>query len=146
MQVDVINFEHEDDQWVLTQYEWINTAKGMTVNQLQMETEVARLVDECTKYFGKLAGGYSKIDDFIQKNKNNSRLDKKIFKEELLKRFDRVDFKQALNKIIEYNEDCNKHYDTKFKSHRIGSKTFEECVKRKFWLGINFPEWLDDIF
>jgi hypothetical protein len=146
VQVDVINFDHEDDKWILTQYEWINTAKGITANQLQMETDVARLVDECTKYFGKLAGGYSKIDDFIQKNKNNSRLDKKNFKEELLKRIERIDFKQALNKIIEYNEHCDKHYDTKFKSERIGSKTFEECVKRKFWLGINFPAWLDDIF
>lgn len=107
---------------------------------------IARLVYECTKYFGKLAGGYSKIDDFIQKNKNNSRLDKKNFKEELLKRIERIDFKFALNKIIEYNEYCNKYYETKFKSERIGSKTLEECVKRKFWLGINFPLWLDDVF
>ncbi len=146
VQVDVINFEHEDDQWILTQYEWINTTKGMSSNTLQLETSVSRLVDECVKYFGKLAGGYNKIDEFTQKNKNNSRLCKKSFKDELIKRADKIDFKNVLDKIIQYNNYCNSNYESVFKNERIGTKTLEECVKRKFWLGINFPCWLDKVF
>ena len=30
IQVDVLNFEMDDDKWILKQYEWVNTSKGIS--------------------------------------------------------------------------------------------------------------------
>jgi hypothetical protein len=146
IQVDILNYEDEDDEWILTQYQWINTTKSMSGNQLQVETDISRLVNDCVQYFGKIGGGYNKIDDFSEKNQNSSRLIKSLFKQELLKKADKINLQTALKTIIDYNEYCTLNHDIIFKDERIGKKTYEECMKRKFWLGINFPNWLDRVF
>jgi hypothetical protein len=147
IQVDVINFESEDDQWIMTNYEWINIIKGMPRDQLEKETKATCIVDECVKYFGKFGGGYFKIGDFSEKNKQNSRLIKAKFKQEILERIEKISsVEEGFQKVIEYNKKCNLHYNQKFKGVRIGKNTFDECIKREFWLGINFPAWLDEVF
>ena len=146
IQVDVINFETEDDHWILTQYEWINTTKSINNVQLQQENNISKLVNDCVQYFGKIGGGYYKIGEFSERNNNNSRLIKSQFKQELVKRIDKIDLNTAFVKIIEYNDYCCLNYDTFFKDERIGKKTYDECIKREFWLGIKFPNWLNQIF
>jgi hypothetical protein len=144
VQVDVINFEIDDDKWILTQYEWINTSKSMNKIELKQENEISMLVDELSKHFGSIGGGYRKIDDFALKNKQNSKVIKSDLKKELLKRVNKLDG-DVKKKIIDYNEDCCVNYEVKFKGFRIGKNVKEECILRKFWLGINFPNWLDDV-
>jgi len=146
VQVDVINFELEDTKWILKHYEWINTTKGVSKIDLDTENKISIFVDECSKHFGVLGGKYKKIDEFTNiKNKQNSKLLKSEFKKELLKRIDRLG-DNPLQKIIEYNEKCCVDYEKKFKGLRVGKNVKEECVERKFWLGVNFPQWLDEIF
>lgn len=147
VQVDVINFEKDDDEWILQNYEWINTSRGITKRDLQKEKEISLVIDKCTKMF-KMKNGRKCIGDFVQKNKQNSRLNIRDFKVELLKRLDKVT--DLMNKgndiselILNYNKKCDLNQEEIFKNVRIGSKVREECIERKFWLGINFPQWLD---
>ena len=146
IQVDVLNFEMDDDKWILKQYEWVNTSKGISKVDLDKEQEIANLVNELSIYFGYVSGGYKKIDEYAPlKNKQNSKVIKSELKKELFKRMNKLG-ENPKQKIIEYNEECCETYDVKFGGFRIGKNVREDCINRKFWLGINFPQWLDEVF
>ena len=51
-----------------------------------------------------------------------------------------------VNKILQYNEECEQKQEEILKANRIGKNVKQECVEHKFWLGINYPQWLDDLF
>jgi len=146
IQVDVLNYEVEDDKWILQQYEYINTSKGISKVELDNEQNISLLVDECSKKFGNIGGGYKLIDEFSIKNKQNSRLVKSKLKEELLKRYDRLKDVDVVEKIYEYNTNCHNNFEGLCKGSGIGKKTKQECIDRKFWIGVNFPQWLDQVF
>jgi len=146
VQVDVLNFEMEDDKWIIKQYEWINTSKGISKIDLDREQFVSQLVNELSNTFGYVGAGYKKIDEYAPlRNKQNSKVVKSELKKELLNRYDKLG-QDAKQKIIDYNEKCCLEYENKFNGVRIGKNVKEECVSRKFWLGINFPAWIDEIF
>ena len=97
----------------------------------------------------------SETNIFIEKNKNSSRLIKSSLRKELVLIIENNNDNNKIlgnnkdeicKKIINYNELCNQNYNEKFKYTRIGKNVLQDCIKRKFWLGINFPNWLDQVF
>jgi len=145
VQVDVLNFETEDTKWILQNYEYINTAKAFSKPELDTEKNVSLLVDECSKKFGKLGGSYYLIDEFVNRNRHNSRLVKSQLKEALLKVNDRLS-DDALEKILAYNQKCCENNETIFKGLGVGKRVKQECKERNFWLGVNFPQWILEVF
>lgn len=149
LQVDVIDFEQDDDEWVLQNYEWINTSKGISKQDLDDEKKVALLVDQLAKRF-KHSNGRKLIGDYVQKNKQNSRLNIKELKSELVKRLSLLkphlsDIDKIISFVIDYNDYCNSNQELQFSKTRIGHKVKDECIERKFWLGVNFPNWIDEM-
>lgn len=149
IQVDVIDFEQDDDEWVLQNYEWINTSKGISKQDLDDEKKIALLVDQLSKRF-KHSNGRKLIGDYVQKNKQNSRVNIKELKSEMVKRLSLLkphltNMDSIISKIIEYNDSCSVNHELQFSKTRIGHKVKDECIERKFWLGINFPNWIDEV-
>jgi len=139
VQVDVITFHKDDTRWILQQYEYINTSKSFQREELVNEINVAEAVGNIINQL-KL----NRIRDVIIHNKQNSKVNIVEFKNELLKRSHRLI--DPVNKILAYNNECCEKYEEKFKKIRIGKKVKQECIDKKFWLGINFPQWLDEVF
>lgn len=139
IQVDVISFEQDDDKWILQQYEFINTTKTFMKEELKDEINVSEIINEINRRFKS-----KRIKDVNITHKQNSKINIKHMKSELLKRVHRLN--DPVNKIIQYNDECNKNYEEMFKHIRIGKNVKQECIDRKFWLGINYPQWMDDLF
>lgn len=155
IQVDIIDYNEDDEKWLLTQYVWINTTKTISKEKLDNENLVNEIVEYCSNYFGKIGGGHYLIGEFIEKNKNSSRLIKSSLRKELVLIIENNNDNNKIlgnnkdeicKKIINYNELCNQNYNEKFKYTRIGKNVLQDCIKRKFWLGINFPFWLKEVF
>jgi hypothetical protein len=139
VQVDVISFEKDDDKWILQQYEFINTTKSFEKEELKEEINVSEIVTDLIK---KLKT--KRIKDVIISHKQNSKLNITQFKNDLLKRVHRIE--DPVAKIVAYNQECCEKHEEMFKHTRIGKIVKQECIDHKFWLGINYPQWLDDLF
>jgi hypothetical protein len=139
IQVDVISFEQDDDKWILQQYEFINTTKSFMKEDLKNEMNASDIINEINK---KLKS--RRIKDVNITLKQNSKININNMKSELLKRIHRLD--DPVAKILQYNEECNQKYEEMFKHIRIGKNVKQECIDHKFWLGVNYPQWMDDLF
>ena len=139
IQVDVISFQKDDIRWILQQYEFINTAKSFVREDLINEINVAESIHNIITQLK-----FNRIRDVILHNKQNSKVNIVDFKNELLKRSHRLI--DPVNKILAYNKECCEKHEEKFKKVRIGKKVKQDCIDKNFWLGINFPQWLDEVF
>lgn len=139
IQVDVISFEQDDDKWILQQYEFINTTKSFMKEDLKNEINVSEIINEINK---KLKS--RRIKDVNISLKQNSKININNMKSELLKRIHRLD--DPVTKILQYNDECNEKHEEMFKHIRIGKNVRQECIDHKFWLGVNYPQWMDDLF
>lgn len=149
IQVDVLTFEQDDDEWILQNYEWINTAKGISKQDLDDEKKIALLVDQLSKRF-KHSNGRRLIGEYVHKNKQNSRLNIKELKSEMVSRLNLFkphlnDTEKIISSIVAYNETFNQNHELHLCKTRVGHKVKDECIERKFWLGVNFPQWLDEL-
>lgn len=149
IQVDVLSFEQDDDEWILQNYEWINTARGISKQDLDDERKLALVVDQISKKF-KHGNGRKLIGDYVIKNKQNSKVNIKELKSEMVKRMNifkpyLTNPDRIISEIIYYNDTFHENKDVNLSKTRVGHKVKDECIERKFWLGINFPQWLDEV-
>jgi hypothetical protein len=139
VQIDVISFEQDDDKWILQQYEFINTTKSFMREDLKDEINASEIINDINK---KLKS--RRIKDVNITLKQNSKININNMKSELLKRVHRLN--DPVTKILQYNEECNQKHEEMFKHIRIGKNVKQECIDHKFWLGVNYPQWMDDLF
>jgi hypothetical protein len=149
IQVDVLSFEQDDDEWILQNYEWINTARSISKQDLDDEKTLALIVDQISKKF-KHENGRRLIGDYVIKNKQNSKVNIKDLKSEMVKRMNifnphLTNPDRIISEIISYNDTFHENKDINLSKIRVGHKVKDECIERKFWLGINFPQWLDEV-
>lgn len=144
IQVDVITFEQDDDQWICQQYEFINTTKSFLREDLNLEISVSEIINELNKKLKENHRTSNRIKDVNITLKQNSKVNINHFKSELLKRVHRLN--DPVNKILQYNYECDQKQEEILKTNRIGKNVKQECVEHKFWLGINYPQWLDELF
>ena len=136
----LIDFQTASEDYIYVLFKNINTVKGMNCEDLETDSHIREYVLAAQKSFGKHYGKLL-IDDLLTKpEKNFHRLGFLLLKNAIKANWSRIkslsipDFVEALHT---YNS--NYCVDTS----NAPTTVLKKCAKSKFYLGLEFPGWVE---
>jgi hypothetical protein len=137
VEFEIIELENADDSIVMDIYRNVNTCEPVDMRRLLQEKDYVDFIQRLKDKFG----GSVIVD---KKNRMKYYLLERELKKELLSNEMLVEFgnEELYNKIIKMNETERRRV---IKEKEVTDKVMEKCKNTNFWLGVNFPEWLEKI-
>ncbi len=137
VEFEIIELGNEDDSKVMDIYRNVNTCEPVDMRRLLQEKDYVDFIQRLKAKFG----GSVIVD---KKNRMKYYLLERELKKELMSNEMLVEFgnEELYNKIIKMNETEKRRV---IREKEVSDKVIEKCKNTNFWLGVNFPEWLEKI-
>ena len=137
VEFEIIELGNEDDSKVMDIYRNVNTCEPVDMRRLLQEKDYVDFIQRLKDKFG----GSVIVD---KKNRMKYYLLERELKKELMSNEMLVEFgnEELYNKIIKMNETEKRRV---IREKEVSDKVIEKCKNTNFWLGVNFPEWLENI-
>jgi hypothetical protein len=136
VQLEVIKID-DDDSMVMDIYRNVNTCEPIDMKRIVLEQDYVNFIQKLKKIYNKKV-----IGEYKNKRKHyivESDLKKELIERNLLVKYP-ITF--LLTRIKEINKDLK---EQNMLLNRLTQKEVELCEKTGFWLGTDFPKWVNKI-
>jgi hypothetical protein len=136
VQLEVIKID-DDDSIVMDVYRNVNTCEPIDMKRIVLEQDYVNFIQKLKKIYNKkVIGEY--------KNKRKHYIVESDIKKEFMER--NLLVKYPVNVLLSRIDDINKTLkEQNILLNRLTQKELELCEKSGFWLGTDFPKWINKI-